>query len=207
MSKDIWPTIHAQRHALAADLNGLTAQQWDTPSLCSQWTVHDVLAHLLSLAKMTGPRFIAKLARSGFSFHRYTAAQVAVEGRDGPEATLRAFRQVLDRTNTPPGPKQTWLAETIVHGEDIRRPLGLTGSYPPDDIASALQFYASSNAIIGGKSRVAGLTLRAGDAECVIGTGPEVRGPALSLLLAASGRKSALAELDGEGLAVLRERT
>ena len=35
---------------------------------------------------------------------------------------LRAYRQVVDRTSAPPGPMETWLGETIVHGEDIRRP-------------------------------------------------------------------------------------
>lgn len=206
MSTDIWPTIHEQRRALAEDLAGLTEPQWDTASLCSRWTVHDVLAHLLSLAKMNPPTFVGKLARAGFGFDRYTAREVALEGRGGPDSTLRAYREVVDRTSAPPGPKQTWLGETIVHGEDIRRPLGLTGSYPLEATIAALQFYSRSNAIIGGRSRVAGLTMRATDSDCVIGSGPEVRGPALALLLAASGRTSALSELEGDGVAALRER-
>ena len=206
MSADIWPTVHAQRRALVDDLTGLTERQWATPSLCSEWTVHDVLAHLLSLAKMTPPRFVARFAQAGFRFDRFSARQVRLEGQGGPGTTLQAYQQVVDRTSAPPGPKETWLGESIVHGEDIRRPLGLTGSYPMDAVISALALYARSNAIIGGKSRVAGLTLKATDTDCVIGSGPEVRGPALSLLLAASGRTSAHAELDGEGLPALRHR-
>jgi hypothetical protein len=41
------------------------------------------------------------------------------------------------------------------------------------------------------------------DADLSIGDGLEVRGPALSLLLAVSGRRVALEELDGPGIAAL----
>lgn len=46
--------------------------------------------------------------------------------------------------------------------------------------------------------------LRATDADIVIGDGPEVTGPALSLLMVISGRTAALAALDGPGVAALR---
>jgi hypothetical protein len=75
-----------------------------------------------------------------------------------------------------------------------------------DAITRTIEFYAGSNAIIGGKTRVAGLTLTATDADFTIGSGPEVSGPALALLLAASGRKSALDELTGPGVDELRKR-
>ncbi|MFC7489506.1 MULTISPECIES: hypothetical protein [unclassified Knoellia] len=47
------------------------------------------------------------------------------------------------------------------------------------------------------------MRLRATDSDVVIGDGPEVSGPALSLLLAVSGRDAALADLDGPGLPAL----
>ena len=50
MSDDIWPVVHAERRALAADLAGLTPEQWATPSLCTGWSVHDVLAHMVATA-------------------------------------------------------------------------------------------------------------------------------------------------------------
>ena len=71
----------------------------------------------------------------------------------------------------------------------------------------AVAFYAKSNAIIGGRDRVAGLTLKATDADFSVGSGPVVEGPAISLLLAASGRKSALADLTGDGVETLRSRS
>ena len=43
---DIWPLVHAERAALAADLANLTDERWATTSLCTGLTVREVLAHL-----------------------------------------------------------------------------------------------------------------------------------------------------------------
>jgi uncharacterized protein (TIGR03083 family) len=207
VTDSIWPTIHAERKALVDDLAGLTPEQWTTQSLCSEWNIHQVLAHQLSAAKMTPPKFFGKFAAAGFNFNKFAAKQVAVESVGGPAATLAAFRAAEPRETAPPGPKDTWLGEAFVHGEDIRRPLGITRAYPLPEVARAIALYAKSNAIIGGKTRVAGLTLKATDTDFSVGSGPLVEGPAISLLLAASGRKSALDELSGPGVETLRERS
>jgi len=207
VTDSIWPTIHAERKALVDDLAGLTPEQWTTQSLCSEWNIHQVLAHQLSAAKMTPPKFFGKFAAAGFNFNKFAAKQVAVESVGGPAATLAAFRAAEPRETAPPGPKDTWLGEAFVHGEDIRRPLGITRAYPLPEVARAIALYAKSNAIIGGKTRVAGLTLKATDTNFSVGSGPLVEGPAISLLLAASGRKSALDELSGPGVEALRERS
>lgn len=110
---------------MADDLTGLSPQQWQTRSLASDWTIHDVLAHLVAAAKMTPPKFIPGLAGAGFDFHKYMAKLVALEGAQGPEATLATFRAVQLRQSSPPAPGTTWLGEALVHGEDIRRPLGI----------------------------------------------------------------------------------
>jgi uncharacterized protein (TIGR03083 family) len=206
VTDSIWPTIHAERHSLANDLAALTPEQWATQSLCSEWNVHQVLAHLLSAAKMTPPKFFTRFAAARFNFDRFAAKQVAVESVGGPAATLEAFRAAEPRETAPPGPKETWLGEAFVHGEDIRRPLGITHVYPLPEVARAVALYARSNTIIGGKTRVAGVTLNATDMELTLGSGPFVEGPAISLLLAASGRKSALDELSGPGVRLLRRR-
>lgn len=41
---DVWPVIHAERRALADELEGIGEEGWSTRSLCSDWTVRDVLA-------------------------------------------------------------------------------------------------------------------------------------------------------------------
>ena len=206
MADDIWKVIHAERRALAADLDGLTDRQWQIRSLCADWTVAQVLAHLLATASMTPPAFLGNMIAAGFNFNSFAAKQVARRGADGPLATLSAFRAASNRISSPPGPKVTWLGEAFVHGEDIRRPLGLRGHYPLDRVAAVTRFYAGSNALIGGKRRVDGLTLRATDTDLTLGSGPEVTGPAVALMLATAGRGVALNELRGPGLDQLRDR-
>jgi uncharacterized protein (TIGR03083 family) len=206
MSENPWPVIHAERKALAADLAGLTNEQWATVSLCSNWTVHEVLAHMVATAKMTPPKFFAKMAGAGFNFTKMSDKDVAAESAGGPAATLASFQSVRESTSAPPGPKDSWLGETLVHAEDIRKPLGISHAYPLPWVTRAIEFYSKSNLLIGGKSRLVGLTLKATDTDWSLGTGPMVEGPALALLLAATGRKVALDELSGPGVESLRSR-
>jgi len=204
---ETWPVIHAERKALASDLQGLTGEQWATPSLCSPWTVRDVLAHMTSTASLTPPAFVAKLASSGFSFDTLQAAGIAAQRGDSPADTMTHFEAAEDSVKHPPGPADTWLGETIVHAEDIRRPLGIEHSYPTEAVVRVADFYKGSNLLIGSKRRIAGLTLHATDAEWSHGSGPEVTGPILSLVMAMTGRKAPIDDLTGDGVATLRSRT
>jgi uncharacterized protein (TIGR03083 family) len=203
---DNWPTIHAERRALAGDLDNLTKEQWATPSLCEGWSVHDVLAHQVASATLTPPGFLVKFIAAGFNFGKFAQKAVDKIGKDGPAATLAAYKQHESSTKSPPGPKDTWLGETIVHAEDIRRPLGIKHDYPAEALVKVLDFFKGSNTLIGSKDRVANLTLKATDVDWTHGSGPLVEGPAVSLLMAMTGRKAHLADLSGDGVATLRNR-
>ena len=124
-----------------------------------------------------------------------------------PADTLANFESVVTSVKHPPGPTQTWLGETIVHGEDIRRALGIQHKYPAEAVVTVADFYKGSNLLIGSKNRIDGLTLRATDADWSHGTGPEVSGPILSLVMAMTGRKAADDDLTGDGVATLRSRS
>ncbi|HEX3540863.1 MAG TPA: maleylpyruvate isomerase family mycothiol-dependent enzyme [Acidimicrobiales bacterium] len=65
-NRDVWTVVHAERQALAADLAGLDDDRWATPSLCSAWSVRDVLAHMTATAKNTPTAFLGKKIGSGF---------------------------------------------------------------------------------------------------------------------------------------------
>ena len=67
-------------------------------------------------------------------------------------------------------------------------------------------FYKGSNLVIGAKNRIAGLRLRATDVDWSRGDGPEVEGPITSLVMAMTGRKAAIGDLSGEGVATLSSR-
>ncbi|MFG3257620.1 maleylpyruvate isomerase family mycothiol-dependent enzyme [Streptomyces sp. NPDC048172] len=201
---DIWTRVHAERAALIEDLAGLDEARWEVPSLCAGWTVHDVAAHLVDTARTTRLGFVAGLARAGFDFDRQNTRGVERERGAVPAETLEKLRQVASRTSTPPASLDTRLVEEIVHGEDIRRPLGLTRAYPREAVVRALRLQARTPASFGGAKELVGrVRLTASDAELTLGEGPEVTGTALSLLLAVSGRPVAEDELTGPGAATL----
>lgn len=200
-----WRSVHQERQALAENLASLTDAQWATASLCGAWDVHDVVAHLTGSARTTRRRFWMSLIRSGFSFDRANAREVAAERAPTAAETLRRFRSTITSTNTPPGPFITRLIEIVVHGEDIRRPLGIERPALPLELRDAVVYFTQDH-LSGGKKRLTGLKLTATDEGFTIGRGQAIEGPALSLLLAASGRPAALQDLQGPGFTLLQSR-
>jgi uncharacterized protein (TIGR03083 family) len=203
----MWTTIAAERGALADDLADLSANEWNARSICDGWTVEDVLAHMTSAASLTPPTFLLDFVAAGFNFPKFAAKGIARQRGSSPSETLAKFRAKQHSTKSPPGPKLTWLGETIVHADDIRRPLGIPHDYPTEAVKSVLDFYKGSNTLIGTKNRIDGLTLRATDTDWTHGSGPTVEGPILSLLVASTGRSAALSDLSGDGVETLRERS
>jgi uncharacterized protein (TIGR03083 family) len=204
---DTWPVIHTERKALAADLQALDAGDWATPSLCEEWTVRDVLAHLTSTATLTSPAFFGGLVTAGFSSEKAQRNGIAAHLGAAPADTLTGFEAVLTSVTHPPGPADAWLSEMIVHSEDIRRPLGIEYVYPPAVLVQVADFFKGSNKLISARRRIGGLALHATDADWSHGTGPEVSGPILSLILAMTGREVADDELGDDGAWTLRARS
>ena len=129
-----WPLIRAERVALIADLENVTDAQWSTQSLCSAWTVRDVLAHMTTTAKMTPGRFFGKLAGSGFRFNVMNDNGVKEEQGATPADALAGFKAQLDRTTAPPGPLDAMVGEIVIHSQDIRRPLGIAHTFQPEAV-------------------------------------------------------------------------
>ena len=206
MPNDVWPLVHAERRALIDDLASLDDEQWSRPSLCDGWTVHDVAAHLVDVALTTRLGFAIALAKARFDFDRQNANGLERARGATPQQTLERLRDVATRTSTPPAPLDTRIVEEVIHGEDIRRVVGLRRDYPEGAVRRSLLQQARMPASFGGaKEVVARARLTATDLALSIGEGPEVSGPALALLLAVTGRRIALEELDGPGVAILCE--
>ncbi len=199
--------IRSERAALVERLDALADADWDKPSLCTGWSVRDTVAHMIATAYLTPPAFFGKLIGAGFNFQTMTRKEIArwSDGRS-PAELVDLLRARIDARTAPPGPAPSWLGETIVHGEDVFRALGGYADHPVEHVVAVANFYQASNLLIGAKNRIAGVTLRATDTDWSHGTGPEAAGPAIALVLAMTGRKVALDDLTGDGVAVLRER-
>jgi len=206
-SQEIWTYIHSERRDLADTLDGLTPEQWDADSWCEGWTVQETTGHVVAAAEQTFPNFYKELVQAGFRFSAFTARGATRMAEAGPEALVRRLRARTATTNHPPAPVLAMLGEIVVHGEDIRRPLGLCHRSPESALIAVADGWKNSNLLTGAKRRISGLGLRATDAEWSHGEGPEVAGTVQSLILAMTGRKGAYGDLSGDGVAILAGRT
>jgi len=203
---DDWPKIQLEREACADLFESLTPEQWASASWCGGWTVRDVAGHLIAATESSPTVFFTHLARAGFSFDKMVATDAKRWSAGDPSGLAALMRSGALRRNHPPGPVTAMLGEAVVHGEDIRRPLGIRRDIPEATLVAVANFYKGSNLIIGAKRRISGLRLQATDAGWHNGDGPEVSGTLASLILAMTGRREVNAELSGEGVPALAAR-
>ena len=199
--------VAAERHRVADLVADLPDEQWATPSLCSAWTVRDVVAHLTVTTRMTVPRLLRAAVLARGSFERMAVDLAAQRAEAYPTDELVAqLRQSADSTRRFPGstPRDP-LMDLVVHGQDIARPLGRRHVSPPDVVADCLA-YVATNRFLGGPRRLAGVRLISTDTGWTLGEGAELRGPDVDLLLVAAGRRVGLEALEGPGAAVVGAR-
>ena len=190
LAEEMWQTVHAERRHLAADLSELRDEEWTVPSLCPRWDVHDVLAHLVDTARTGRLTFVRDLLLARMDFDRANENGVAREKRPDPQDTVEALRRAADLRRTPPANLATRLVEAIVHGEDIRRPLGIKGAYPGPWVARALAHQLRTPVSFGGgRDRAAGVRLVDRETGTTWGAGDDLEADAIDLLLAVSGRR------------------
>ncbi|WP_432163953.1 maleylpyruvate isomerase family mycothiol-dependent enzyme [Streptomyces tendae] len=203
---EVWASIRTERAALAADLAELTEARWATPSLCAGLTVREVLAHLTAGASLNTVRWLAGVIRCRFDFDKQVAVRLTEQLGSEPAETLERFGRVVPSTTKPPLPVIAMLGETLVHGEDIRRPLGIRHDYPVDVVTRVAEYYRGSDLVVVAKKRIVGLRLAADDGPFATGSGPVVSGPTTALVMAMTGREAYCDDLEGDGVELLRGR-
>lgn len=194
-----------ERDALVDDLRSLSPEQWRSATLCGEWDVEEVVSHLGAASRLSFPGWLRSMIGARFDPAVHNRRRLEEFRGSSPEETLARFAGIgpigLPRTESVGG-----LGEMIVHSEDIRRPLGLQHDPDPEGLAAVARFFATKDFAVNSKSLVAGLRLRAVDAEFVAGDGPEVSGRLLDLVMAMAGRREAIATLNGDGVAELLGR-
>src|SRR3712207_883045 len=115
----------AEREDLLELLERLTPEQWRAPSLCAGWTVHDVVAHVLSYDEL-GPRKLATRFASGlFLIDRINALGLRDYARRSPAELVDLLRAHLTPAGLTAGMGGAIaLTDGLIHQQDIRRPLG-----------------------------------------------------------------------------------
>ena len=205
---DTWTSIKNGREALGDYLAGLAVDDWNQPSLCAGWTVKDTAAHMLVIPALPKGQVLRSFIGSGFNLDKMNAKLIKKLTATMSTAEIVAkTRASAGSRSMPPGLKLPGvLTELVVHSSDISEGVGTPFALPVEDYLAALDHVKDIQPVFGTKMRIAELTIRATDAEWSTGSGPKVEGPAQQLLLAVTGRRSALDLLSGEGLATLRAR-
>jgi uncharacterized protein (TIGR03083 family) len=196
----------AERADLLALLQQLAPEQWNAPSLCPQWRVRDVVAHVYSYDELSRTDLARMFVRAKLNPTKVNAVCMAAYANHTPEQLLALAQRCVHPRGLP-----AWfkggiaLVDGMIHHQDIRRPLGLPRTIPPDRLRAALEF-AKTAPVIRGFWHRRGLRMVATDIDWEAGAGPEVRGLGEAVLLAIAGRNAAVGELSGPGLAILSPR-
>jgi uncharacterized protein (TIGR03083 family) len=196
----------AEREDLASFLEALAPDQWDAPTLCSQWTVRDVAAHVVSYDELDRAGLVRRYVRGRLHPNRVNAVGVADYAARSPEQLVALLRQHAVPTGLTAGfGGRIALVDALIHHQDVRRPLGLSREVPPERLRAALPF-ARVAPPIRGPWHTRGLRLVATDLDWSSGRGKEVRGAGEALLLAIAGRRGVAHELSGPGRETLARR-
>lgn len=203
----LWSMIHTERTALAEDLAEISDAQWNTQSLCDQWTVRQTLAHLTAAAS-TGPfRWLTSVAGARFDFDLHNRRRLTEHLGNSPDETLQRFTSIIPSRVAPFGATEAWLGELIVHAQDIRVPLGLARVPSIAACTAVAQFFAAKDFAVPSKQNIAGLRLESNDGSFATGTGQLLSGTTLDLVMAMAGREQFIQRLTGAGVQILRSRT
>lgn len=192
-----------EREEFASFLDGLTPEQWNSPTLCEMWTVRDVAIHTVSYDELSAAGLVARFLKGRLNTDRINAIGVADYADRAPEqitAMIRAHAEPHGLTGGFGG--KIALTDGMIHQQDIRRSIGILRTIDPERLRTALDF-ARFAPTIRGAWRARGVRLVASDLDWSHGTGPEVRGTGEALLMAMAGRRAALDDLDGPGKAQL----
>jgi uncharacterized protein (TIGR03083 family) len=204
---DIRTMIASQRLGLADTLEGLTAEQWDAPSLSEGWSMRHVAAHLVMPFRYSRTKVLLNLIRARGDFNA-VADRVARADASLPATELVGLlRDNADSPFKPPGVGyEAPLTELVVHGMDIRHPLGLHQDFRTDTMQVVLNTVTSKQSLKFFNIKLAGIELRATDTNWTYGSGMPVVGSSADLILALCGRPAGIDGLIGEGVQQFSEQ-
>jgi uncharacterized protein (TIGR03083 family) len=198
--------ISAERRELAGVLEGLSAEQWRSPSLCAGWTTAHVVAHLTMPFRITEEEFGRGMAEAHGQFTEFSDA-VAARDSELPQAELAgALRDNIDNPWAPPGGgQQGALSHDLIHGLDIAWPLSITYPIPDRAMTTVLDLIAGPDGQKAFDADLDGIELRATDLDWSAGSGAEAAGPGRDLLLLLARRSLPYDSVTGSGAQRLRD--
>ncbi|MEO6318416.1 MAG: maleylpyruvate isomerase family mycothiol-dependent enzyme [Acidimicrobiales bacterium] len=198
---DIWAMIAEERTSLIETVELLRPEQWDVGSLCGEWTVRQVLGHLVLAADPPYGRYAGALSKGRGSFDKANDLLAREEAERPVKDLIRRYRQLVGKRSAPPGlGARAPLSDLVLHSLDVRVPLDLPSDRPAERYADVLDFMFTRRATAGFVPRGRPALHWVGtDHAWTHGTGDEVHGTMADLALTASGRGARVNALGGPG--------
>lgn len=199
---EVWRHTHEQRRALATLLRDLSADEWAAPSLCEEWTVREVAAHVMRSATVTPREVAAALVRFRGRYNALVAADARTAAQRPVVELLAEFARHDGSRRRPVGTSAVDpMLDVLVHTQDIAVPLGRAHPVPLEAGAVAARRAHRLGFLFQGFGVRRGLEVRATDVDFAAGRGPLVEGPIREVLLLLTGRTAAaLPALSGPGV-------
>ena len=165
---------------------------WELDSLCGQWTVRDVAAHVALQPRNTVGRLVIDLARSRGNIDAMIRDTAIKYGRvHSVEELVAGVRATVGSRVTPIGTGPVdQLTDILVHAQDVAIPLGIAHEMPTNAARLALERVWVKSFPFHARKKLAGYRLRTADTAWEVGDGPLLTGPASALLLLATGRQT-----------------
>jgi uncharacterized protein (TIGR03083 family) len=198
---DVRPEIARLRRQFANRIETLGEAAWISQSWCTGWQVRDVLAHLVRNAEGTSVSLAQDLLRGGLRPDRAVSkAAKRLSEVPVPELAQRLRAHAEGGVRLLGSPEALGLGDVLVHSADAFRPLGMDEDASQVDPTPALDAFWRMGRVIVHSAPHRGRRLIATDVDWSRGSGPEVRGRAIDLLLLITNRRQVLPCLEGPGL-------
>ena len=203
-----WAAIAGRRRALAQLVEGRPDEDWERPSLCAEWRIRDVVAHVaLTPHSPTVGAILLAAVRARGDFDRVNRDMARAYAARPPAELVADLRESADSRRKPAiTTLDNLLFDVLVHVQDVALPLGVACPTPPAAAREGVKRVWRMGWPFWAKRKLRGLRLEATDVDWTVGDGPVVRGPAQALLLLLTGRDAAaLPALAGPGVARLSQ--
>ena len=185
---DLQSLVAQTYDGLADLLASAPAETWDAPSLCDNWQVRHVVAHVTMPVRLTPQQFGAEMAAAGGDF---AVLSNSIAERDAflpPAEHLNALRsRPLHEWQPPGGGIAGALSHAVIHSLDITVALDRGAVAPKEAVTAVLDQLTAANGAFFGVD-LTGTRLEATDADWSWGSGDGVRTDIGHLVALLSGR-------------------
>ena len=186
-----------QRRATLTLLESLDQADWERPSLCDGWRIHDLVAHLTLPYTSRQTRVLKELVKHRGSFDRAADTMARADAAaHTPAELLDIVRANIDHPWNPPGGGPTGaLSHDVIHSWDITDALERPSVVTPDRARTVLAAFKPIH-LKGFGVDLATTRFEATDEDFAIGAEPAqaqrtVTAPLLDLVPIATGRRAA----------------